>query len=130
MILFLISMAMAQDPPKYTELPEGYPAPFTGYLLDQPALTLLVMNAKMGMQCPAEIDYQIQLMEAKKQRETDILLSDYELEVALLEEENFQQEQRIEKLEKLKKPIKRSVWVAVGAALGVGTTIAIANAVN
>ena len=46
------------------------------------------------------------------------------------EEENFQQEQRIEKLEKLKKPIKRSVWVAVGAALGVGTTIAIANAVN
>lgn len=123
-------MAMAQDPPKYTELPEGYPAPFTGYLLDQPALTLLVMNAKMGMQCPAEIDYQIQLMEAKKQRETDILLSDYELEVALLEEENFQQEQRIEKLEKLKKPIKRSVWVAVGAALGVGTTIAIANAVN
>jgi len=121
---------MAQDPPKYTELPEGYPAPFTGYLLDQPALTLLVMNAKMGMQCPAEIDYQIQLMEAKKQRETDILLSDYELEVALLEEENFQQEQRIEKLEKLKKPIKRSVWVAVGAALGVGTTIAIANAVN
>ena len=121
---------MAQDPPKYTELPEGYPAPFAGYLLDTPALTLLVMNAKLGMQCPIEIDYQVQLMEAKKQRESDMFLSAYELEVSLLEDENFQLEQRIEKLEKLKKPIKRSVWVAVGAALGVGTTIAIANAVN
>ncbi len=130
MILFLISMAMAEDPPKYTELTEGQPAPFAGYLLDSPALTLLVMNAKLGMQCPAEIDYQVQLMEAKNQRETDMLLSDYELEVSLLEDEVTQQEDRIEQLEKLKKPLKRGIWVAVGAALGVGTTIAIANAVN
>lgn len=122
-------MAMAQ-PPTYTEIDAGQVAPFDGYLLDQPALTLLVMNAKLGMQCPAEIDYQVQLMEAKKQREADRLLSDYELEVSFLEDENYHLEQRIVKLEKLHKPIKRSVWVAIGAALGVGTTIAIANAVN
>ncbi len=130
MILFLISMAMAQDPPKYTELPEGYPAPFTGYLLDQPALTLLVMNAKLGMECPAEIDYQVGIMEAQKEREMRMLLSDYELEVSLMEDEVTQQKDRIEQLEKLKKPIKRSIWVAVRAAHRVETTIAISNAVN
>jgi hypothetical protein len=129
MILFLTAMVFAQTP-TYTELEEGHLAPFAGYLLDQSALTLLVTNAKLGMQCPAETDYQVQLMEAKKQQETDLLLSNYELEVATLEEEILQQKQRIEKLEKLKKPIKRSVWVIVGASLGVGTTIAIANAVN
>jgi hypothetical protein len=129
MILFLMTMAMAQ-PPTYTEIESGQAAPFDGYLLDQSALTLLVVNAKLGMQCPTEIDYQIQLMEAKKQREMDMLLSDYELEVSLLEDEVTQQKDRIEQLEKLKKPLKRGIWVAVGAALGVGTTIAIANAVN
>ena len=129
MILFLISMAIAQ-PPTYTEVEAGQTVPFDGYLLDQPALTLLVMNAKLGMQCPAEIDYQVGIMEAQKQREMNMLLSDYELEVSLLEDEVVQQKDRIEQLERLKKPLKRGVWVALGAALGVGTTIAIANAVN
>ena len=122
-------MAMAQ-PPTYTEIEAGQVAPFDGYLLDQSALTLLVMNAKLGMQCPAEIDYQVGLMEAQKEREMRMLLSDYELEVSLMEDEVTQQKDRIAQLEKLKKPVKRSIWVAVGAALGVGTTIAIANAVN
>tara|TARA_Y100000593_G_C4307910_1_gene336726 strand:- start:2141 stop:2530 length:390 start_codon:yes stop_codon:yes gene_type:complete len=129
MILFLMSIAIA-EPPTYTEIEAGHVAPFSGYLLDPNALTLLAMNAKMGMQCPAEIDYQVGLMEAKKDREMRMLLSEYELEVSLLEDEVVQQKDRIEQLEKLKKPLKRGVWVAVGAALGVGTTIAIANAVN
>jgi hypothetical protein len=130
MMILLLTVAFAQSPPKYTELPEGYPAPFTGYLLDQPALTLLVINAKLGMQCPVEIDYQVSLMEARKKQEMDLMTSDYELEVIFLETEIEAQEERIAKLEKMKTPISRGLWATLGAALGVGTTIAIANAVN
>ena len=48
----------------------------------------------------------------------------------MLQDEVTLQKERIEKLEKLKKPFNRGVWVTVGIAIGVGTTIAIANAVN
>ena len=124
-----MSLAFAEDP-QYTEIPEGEPAPFTGYLLDQKALTLLAMNAKMGMECPTEIDYQVGLMEAKKNKELEMIISEYELEISMIESTKVEQAHRIEKLEKLKKPVSRGMWVALGAALGVGTTIAIAQAVN
>ena len=129
MILFLVSLALAA-PPTYTTIQPGEPAPFAGYILDQQALTLLAMNAKLGMECPVEIDYQVGLMEAQKEKEIRMMISDYELEVSMLQDEVDLQQDRIEKLQKLKKPVKRGAWMIVGAALGVGTTIAIANAVN
>ena len=129
MILLITSLAFA-EPPQYTKLVENQPAPFAGYLFTPEALQLLSDAAKEGMSCPTEIDYQVGLMEAKKEREMRMIVSDYELEISSLEDEVELQKDRIEKLERLKKPLKRGVWVAVGAALGVGTTIAIANAVN
>ena len=129
MILLLMSLAFA-DEPEYIEIPAGEPAPFAGYLLSPSALKLLSDAAKEGMSCPVEIDYQVGLMEAKKEREMNMVISDYEMEVTLMQEEIALQKTRIEKLEKLKRPVKQGVWIAVGAALGVGTTIAIANAVN
>tara|TARA_B100000131_G_scaffold83910_1_gene80885 strand:- start:3814 stop:4203 length:390 start_codon:yes stop_codon:yes gene_type:complete len=129
MILFLMSMAFA-DTPTYTVVEKDQPAPFAGYILTPDALKLLSDAAKEGMSCPAEIDYQVGLMEAKKQKEIKMIVSDYELEVGMLQDEATLQKERIEKLEKLKKPFNRGVWVTVGIAIGVGTTIAIANAVN
>jgi hypothetical protein len=129
MILLLASLAFAEGP-QYTKISGGESAPFSGFLLDQEALTLLVMNAKTGLGCPAETDYQSGLMEAKKNKELNMLISEHELEISIIESTKMEQAQRIEKLEKLKKPVSRGMWVTLGAALGVGTTIAIANAVN
>jgi len=129
MILLLTSLALAEDP-KYTKIAESEPAPFAGFLLDDHALNVLTMKAQEGLQCPLEIDYQVGLMEAKKNQELEMIKSEHELEINTLQTTVTEQQERIRKLEKLKKPVNQGVWIAIGAALGVGTTIAIANAVN
>ena len=128
-MMLLISMAFAQEP-MYTELEKGQKAPFRGYLIDHAGMDIITGKIKQAEQCPIEIDYQVGLMEAKKNREYELLASDYELEISLLEDEVQAQEERIHKLESLKTPAKWPFWMGIGAAIGVGTTIAIANAVN
>jgi hypothetical protein len=129
MMMLLLSMAFAQEP-MYTELDKGQKAPFKGYLIDHAGMDIITSKIKIAKECPVEIDYQIGLMEARKNREYELLASDYELEISLLEVEVQAQEERIHKLESLKTPAKWPFWVGLGAAVGVGTTIAIANAVN
>ena len=129
MLLLLMSVALAEEP-VYTELQLNEPAPFAGYLLDYDALNLLSDAAKVGIACPVEIDYQVGLMEAKKQQEFELQASEYQFHIDNLEATLANQKERIQKLEKAKKPIHWGVWLATGFVIGTGSTIAIAQAVN
>ena len=129
LLLLLLSIASAEEP-KYTIVQESTPAPFTGYLLTPDALTILSDAAKVGLACPTEIDYQVGLMEAKKQQELDLQISEYQFQIDNLEATLANQKERITKLEKAKRPVHWAVWLGAGFVVGTGTTIAIANAVN
>jgi len=129
LILLLLSIASAEEP-TYTVLEKDTPAPFAGYLLTPDALDILSASAKEGLACPAEIDYQIGLMEAKKVEQFALKESEYQFHINNLEATLTNQRERIEKLEKAKKPVHWAVWLGAGFVVGTGTTIAIANAVN
>ena len=129
MLLLIMSVAMAEEP-VYTELKANDPAPFAGYLLDYNALNVLSEAAKVGIACPTEIDYQVGLMEAKKQQELDLKISEYQFQIDNLEATLANQKERITKLEKAKRPVHWAIWLGAGFVVGTGTTIAIANAVN
>jgi hypothetical protein len=129
MLLLMMSVAIAEEP-VYTQLQVNDPAPFAGYLLDYEALNVLTDAAKVGIACPVEIDFQVGLMEAKKQQELDLTISEYQFQLDNLEATLAHQKERIKKLEKAKKPVHWAVWLGTGFVVGTGATIAIANAVN
>ena len=128
-ILTLMSMAFAQEP-EYTVVEKAQPAPFAGYLFTPEALDVLTEAAKVGFSCPAEIDYQVGLMEAKKAEYFALKEADYQFQISNFEAQLLHQQQRIQELEKAKKPFHWTFWTGVGIVIGTGTTIAIANAVN
>lgn len=129
MLLLMLSTALAEEP-VYTELQINQPAPFAGYLLTPEAMEIMAGAAKIGLACPTEIDYQVGLMEAKKQQELDLKISEYQFQIDNLEATLSNQRERITTLEKAKKPIHWAVWLGAGFVVGTGTTIAVANAVN
>ena len=128
-ILTLMSMALAQEP-EYTAVEKNQPSPFAGYLFTPEALDVLNEAAKVGFSCPAEIDYQVGLMEAKKAQQFALKEADYRFEINVMTQQIQNQKERIAKLEKAKKPFHWTFWTGVGIVIGTGTTIAIANAVN
>jgi len=129
LLLLMLSIASAEEP-KYTVVEPNEPAPFAGYLLTPNALDLLTERAKIGLACPTEIDYQVGLVEARKQQEYDLSLSQYQFHIDNLESTIENQKERIKRLEKAKKPVHWAVWLGAGFVIGTGSTIAIANAVN
>ncbi len=129
LLLLILSLASAEEP-RYTLVEQAQPAPFAGYLLTPDALSLLTERAKEGLACPAEIDYQVGLMEAQKTEYFSLQISEYQFHIDNLESTLEHQKERIQKLEKAKKPVHWAVWLGAGFVVGTGTTIAIANAVN
>ena len=129
-MIFLLSLALA-DIPEYTYVEAGEPAPFSGRLFNDEASQLIADQiADATDYCQIQIDYEIGLALADKQEELDILKSKYKYDKQLLEAKIKFQETRIKSLEELKTPPKRQLWFTLGLITGVGTTIAIAKAIE
>ena len=129
-MMFLLSLAFA-DVPEYTYLERGMEAPFSGRLFNDTASQLLADQvANATDRCLIELDYQVGIAVAEKEQEIRKLKSEHKYDKDFLEAEIQVLETRIEALESLKTPPKKKFWFSFGLITGVGTTIAIAQAVN
>ena len=131
MILFLLSTLVWGQPPEYTYLETGEPAPFAGRLFNDEASQLIADQIQDATdKCLIELDYQVGLALAEKEEQIRKLKSQHKYEKQVLASKVESQQQRIEELEKIKTPPKKKLWFSFGLITGVGITIIIANAVN
>lgn len=129
-ILALTSLAWGSNP-EYTYLYEGDVAPFDGRLMSDAAIDLItqeIVNAPE--ECRIEMQYQLAMLEADKNEEIRKLKSTMKFNNDIHNTKILEQQKRIQELEELKTPPKWRLWFGLGLITGVGTTIAIANAVN
>ena len=131
MIFLLLSALTWGQPPEYTYLETGEPAPFAGRLFNDEASQLIADKIQDATdKCLIELDYQVGIALAKKNEEIAELKSKHKYEKEVLASKIETQQNRIEELEQLKTPPKRQLWFSFGLITGVGITITIANAVN
>lgn len=129
-MIFLVSLALA-DMPEYTYVEAGEAAPFSGRLFNDEASQLIADEIANSTEiCQIQIDYQVGIALVEKQEEINKLESSHKYEKQILDAKVRVLETRIEKLEDLKTPPKRQLWFTLGLITGVGTTIAIAKAVE
>jgi len=131
MILLLLSSLTWSQPPEYTYLETGEPAPFSGRLFNDQASQLIADEIQDATdKCLIELDYQVGLALAKKNEQISELRSQHKYEKQVLVSKTEALQNRIEELEQLKTPPKKKFWFSFGLITGVGITIIIANAVN
>lgn len=131
MILLLLSSLAWGSSPEYTYLNKGEVAPFNGRLMSDAAIDLItqeIVNAPE--ECRIEMQYQLAMLEADKNEEIRKLKSTMKFNNDIHDAKILEQQKRIQELEELKTPPKWRLWFGLGLITGVGTTIAIANAVN
>ncbi|QDP62119.1 MAG: hypothetical protein GOVbin1807_118 [Prokaryotic dsDNA virus sp.] len=131
MILLLLSSLAWGSLPEYTYIEAGEPAPFSGRLFNDAAADILAEQIEMGpKECQINLEYQLGVQQAEHRQAIEKLKSSHKFDIQILEAEVKAKETRIESLEELKTPPKKKLWFSLGLITGVGTTIAIANAVN
>ena len=131
MILLLLSSLAWGSNPEYTYLQKGEVAPFNGRLMSDAAIDLITQEIVNGPEeCRIEMQYQLAMLEADKNEEIRKLKSTMKFNNDIHDAKILEQQKRIQELEELKTPPKWRLWFGLGLITGVGTTIAIANAVN
>ena len=131
MFLLLAGALAWGSNPEYTYLNEGEVAPFNGRLMSDAAIDLITQEIVNGPEeCRIEMQYQLAMLEADKNEEIRKLKSTMKFNNDIHDAKILEQQKRIQELEELKTPPKRRLWFGLGLITGVGTTIAIANAVN
>jgi len=125
MILLLSSLLFAG--PKFTELEAGECAPWKGRLLNDEALTeLIVKNQTEKMSCNFRVEFEINKVKIEEKYKYDLLESKYKAETEKLNEILKIRNQQIEKM----KPRDNSLFIAGGFVAGAATAIAIMYAVR
>ena len=125
LILFLSSLLLAE--PKFTELEAGEWAPWKGRLLNDEALTqLIVQDQTNKMSCDFRVEFEINKVKIDEKYKYNLLMTKYEAETTKLNEILKIRDQQIEKM----KPRDNSLFIAGGFILGATTAIAIMYAVK
>ena len=131
MFLLLAGALAWGSNPEYTYLNEGEVAPFNGRLMSDAAIDLITQEIVNGPEeCRIEMQYQLAMLEADKNEEIRKLKSTMKFNNEIHDAKILEQQKRIQELEELKTPPKSRLWFSLGLITGIGTTIAIANAVN
>jgi hypothetical protein len=81
-------------------------------------------------ECQIEMQYQLALQEAEKNEQIKKLNNKMKYDSDIYNAKIIEQQKRIEALEELKTPPRSRLWFSLGLITGVGTTIAIAKAVQ
>jgi hypothetical protein len=125
MILLLSTLLLAA--PKFTELEAGECAPWKGRLLNDEAMTeLIVKNQTEKMSCDFRVEFEINKVKIEEKYRYDLLESKYKAETEKLNEILKIRNQQIEKM----KPRDSSLFIAGGFLVGAATAIAIMYAVR
>ena len=125
MILLLSSLLLAE--PKFTELKAGECAPWKGRLLNDEALTeLIVQNQTEKMSCDFRVEFEVNKVKIEEKYRYDLLESKYKAETEKLQEILKIRDQQIEKM----RPRDNSLFIAGGFVVGAATAIAIMYAVK
>ena len=131
MILLLLSSLAWGEIPEYTYIEAGELAPFSGRLFNDIASQMLAEQvANATNRCQINLEYQLGVQEAEHRQAIAKLKSSHKFEMQILDAEVKAKQARIESLEELKTPPKKNFWFTLGLITGVGTTIAIAKAVE
>ena len=129
--LFFLLLTTAKADPQFTALDQGEPAPFSGRLFNDEAVTKLIVEDKFKVeQCNLQIDYEKKKLEALHKYEIDKVSIELKSQIKILETKVDLRDQRIKQLEELSKPIKPIYYIAGGFLVGAGATIGITYAVN
>ena len=129
--LFFLLLATAKADPQFTALDQGEPAPFSGRLFNDEAVTKLIVEDKFKVeQCNLQIDYEKKKLETLHKYEIDKIAIELNSQIKILENKVDLRDQRIKQLEKLSKPIKPIYYIAGGFLVGTAATIGITYAVN
>ena len=125
MIFLLSSLLLAE--PKFTELEAGECAPWKGRLLNDEALTeLIVQDQTNKMSCDFRVEFEVNKVLIEEKYRYNLLETKYNAETTKLKEILKIRDQQIEKM----KPRDNSLFIAGGFVLGATTAIAIMYAVR
>tara|TARA_R100001443_G_C3290223_1_gene162657 strand:+ start:35 stop:427 length:393 start_codon:yes stop_codon:yes gene_type:complete len=125
MILLISSLLLAS--PKFTELKAGECAPWKGRLLNDDALSeLIVKNQTEKMSCDFRVEFEVNKIKIEEKYKYNLLESKYKAETEKLNEILKIRNQQIEKM----KPRDNSLFIAGSFVVGAATAIAIMYAVR
>ena len=130
-LFFLLATTAGAADPQFTKLEEGEPAPWSGRLFNDAAVTKFIVEDKFKIeQCNIMTSYELSKQSAELNLEHQKSIIHLQTQINILEEKINLRDSRIKSLEKLKKPPNAFLWSVVGFAVGAGITVGITYSVN
>ena len=130
-MLFFFLVGLANAEPQFSELQKGDPAPFTGRILNDEAITkLLVEDQFKVQQCDLQITYSLEKQKLFLDYEYKQEKITFATDLKILDAKLKLRDQRIKELEKLKSPRSPFLNAALGFVAGATTTVLIAYSFN
>ena len=125
-MILLVSLLFAEEP-KYKDMKEGDVAPWSGRLLNETALRVLVEEAATkDMVCEAKTEFELNKLTIEKKYQYDVLKVQTDAEIKKLNELNKLQDEHIKQL----KPQNNMLPIIGGFIVGAGLTIGVMYAVK
>ena len=125
-MIFLLPLLFAEEP-KYKEMKEGDIAPWSGRLLNESAMRILVEDAATkDLMCEAKTEFQLNNLRIEEKYRYDVLKVQTDAEINKLNELIILQDDHIKQL----KPTNNVLPVVGGFVIGAGISIAIMYAVK
>ena len=126
-----MSMLALADEPKFTQIKEGEVAPFDGRLLNNAAISKLIVDNRLkAQQCEIEINYYTNRVKAEEKLKFEILDAKYGADKQKFTDLLAIKERENEKLLKYIRPNRNGWWLAGGFMLGTATSITIMHVVK
>ncbi len=130
-LVLLLTMSTAYgEEPTFTAIKKGEPAPFSGRLLNDAAVSQFIIQDKMKVeQCNIQIEYELAKQKAALKYDYDLLSVKCEADDQRLQDMVTIKEDEIKFLRKSYAPSKNHWWLAGGVVIGAASSIGIMYAV-